>query len=800
MSSEGPSDSEDVGILQDHIRRHECPLATKLVIFLSTLIEVPDAWLVEMGNYTEEDRASISLHHWLCFMAMMGEDYADGPELQLDHVAQRPAHVQQVLPIIKDNLATISRLSSAAREEFRASLSEGQLRSWEVLRDWWDGTYQDPVLSAAARLYICTHVETDEDILQLEASDYQAITFGLWRREFCWPQWDATIRNDDKVYARQRTFRRLAHMHAMGQKSGLLVLQLMTKECAFQEKERTFRYGRDLQDSYDNSPWLPPIQRGGSSTDPDELPLYLWDLRTCQTRSVSELLLKEVTVEYTCISHTWGRWKKRPGSLTRLDGVDWAIPENNLFEISDLPVILAQAPVKTLFVWFDLVCLPQDTTSPEYVSEVSRQATIFYHASACIAWINQIPSWRYTQASMRWLALNCLYLSSEGDIYKAAPLLKETENAIDGGIIELKTTESPYNVDPWLSSTWTLQESSLCPDLILCDRNWKPLELVPGTTVSLHQLMTLFHADRFVSGWMAKYKDFQYAEDQLRVVRRAVTGPSMELHRCAILDLGARRTCQGRRAEAVMSAIGVTNWYDEYSHKHGCPPPDEDLVLGSYTLPFVREAAAKMGAEFFMSECTTYDQGTIWPPGPEYHGTFLPFGRPQNDYGLMSSYLGNVDLQDHPALKSWSIEADASVKIPEASVLISSDRYPTDLLEQIDAKMCVSGVFESGSEQDGSGHSENLPLSSLSSKFRISRGPRADVLRLWDLLHDDEEPPEMIRLGIVLGRAPGATIVSVLQNLEEDESGETRWIRLFTWVISTMLDIPESQRLDLVVL
>lgn len=584
----------------------------KFAIFYDTNVkQLPEWWLGMLAHEEEEDSFGLSLHHWLCFMAMMGEDYANGPESQQYHLAQRPEDMQWVVHAIEDDLDIISELPAATREQFRTSLSAGQLRAWEILRDWWDAAYQDPALPAAARLFICTYPETEVDLLPPGISSYHFMCIGLWRREFCTPHWDGFLHSDPNIYLRQISYRKTANMHAMAQKAGLLVLHSMMSDRGVVTEEQTFRYGRALQNSYDDSPWLPRIERGRDTMDPDKLPLYLWDRETRRTSKVSELLQHRVPVAYTCISHTWGRWKKRPVSLVRLDGVDWAIPENNLFEVTDLPRILAHAPVETRFLWFDLLCLPQDTTTPEYVSEVGRQATIFYHATACIAWINQATSWHNTQAAIRWLALTYLCASSDIDTYNAAPFLTEAERAVGNGHIELRGANFPHNVDPWLSSTWTLQESSLCPDITFCNRDWQPLELAPGTTVSLHQLMTLYHAERFATGGEAKYKEPTHAEAELLTIKKAVAGPLPQLSRCAILDLGARRTCQKRRAEAVMSALGVTDWYGDHVRQHNSPPPDENLVMGSYTLPFVREAAAKMGAEFFMASCTVYDEGSI---------------------------------------------------------------------------------------------------------------------------------------------------------------------------------------------
>lgn len=793
-SAQQTEHDERLRILETRVNQSVCPLAMKLIVLLDTHVGLPASWLGLMSPFSEIDKAGLSLHHWLCFMAIMEEDYVNGPEEQMSDMSHSYIGSHPIMSTIRANVGTISNLDPQVRHHFRSSLSGAEMFSWQVLRDWWDAAYSDAALSAATKTYLWADPEeADADTLGLEESDYQAILFGQWRKEFFWKQWDAIILHDDDTCEDQlRGSRFTTSLFAMGQKAGQLVMHTLRPNDGCFAEGHAFRYGRTLQASYDSSPWLPKVQRG-HSTDLNKLPLYLWDRELIRTRKTFDIILEEIPVEYTCISHTWGRWKKE--TAAHLTGVDWAIPENTIFEVTDLPNILAEAPARTRFLWFDLVCLPQDVTSPDYTSEVSRQATIFYHASACIAWINQILSWHNMQDCIRWLALHCLQATTEGDIYNVAPMLAQMEKFIGNSTIELRKDDPhPHDVDPWLSSTWTLQESSLCPDMILCNKNWQPLELVSGTNISLYQLMTLFTANRFSSSGYSKYKEPSHFEVQMRPVRVAVIGPGGSIDRCAILDLGARRTCQRRRAEAVMSALGMTDWYDKYLQEHGEPPPDENLVMGSYTLPFVREAADKMGAEFFFCVCTSYEKGHIWPPGPPYRGTFLPFGSPQNALGLLGSTT-SLKLQTHPALKSWSIEADASVRVIEASVLVSSDHYPDDILNQIDAKSRALSVPE-----DWTGQPSDIPMSSLVSKFKSPfRDPIDDVKRLWELLHD-EKPPQAQRLGIVLAGDENKTVLAVLESLEEQQSGQKLWIRLFTWVIRIGLDLPESSVLNLTVL
>jgi hypothetical protein len=68
-------------------------------------------------------------------------------------------------------------------------------------------------------------------------------------------------------------------------------------------------------------------------------PFYLWDRKKGRTVKAEDL---PEDVQYTAISHTWGRWRKPTPPIT-VPGVDeWKIPENSKFEVKYLPKLLAQ--------------------------------------------------------------------------------------------------------------------------------------------------------------------------------------------------------------------------------------------------------------------------------------------------------------------------------------------------------------------------------------------------------------------------------------------------------------------------
>jgi hypothetical protein len=135
--------------------------------------------------------------------------------------------------------------------------------------------------------------------------------------------------------------------------------------------------------------FLPCEWLNSTATDND-LPHYLWDIaneRTVVTRDLGS------SIEYTAISHTWGRWKYHDNQKhpkVRLPGLqEWTIPQNSKFKVEHIPDILAAVPFQTQYIWLDLVCIPQEPEHDQLVllsqQEIGRQAKIFRSAKFTVA-------------------------------------------------------------------------------------------------------------------------------------------------------------------------------------------------------------------------------------------------------------------------------------------------------------------------------------------------------------------------------------------------------------------------------
>ena len=153
------------------------------------------------------------------------------------------------------------------------------------------------------------------------------------------------------------------------------------------------------------------------------------------------------------------------------------------------------------------------------------------------------------------------------------------------------------------------------------------------------------------------------------------------------------RQCSGRRAEAIMSALGATKWYAQ--DKTGIEsalrpnPSEKDLVFGKYPQKFLNEVVAKIGSDFFACRFANIDldaqevqktlESTMSPIG-----SLLPFTG--NPYGSGYQVNQHIELEtkvpDHPAVKSWTVQVGGSVRIGKAGI-VAMTRRPRAFLHSL---------------------------------------------------------------------------------------------------------------------
>lgn len=202
------------------------------------------------------------------------------------------------------------------------------------------------------------------------------------------------------------------------------------------------------------------------------LPFYLWDVagsKTVETRTLSS------HPAYTTISHTWGRWIKDSPVVSQ--GVPWKVAQNTGFAVQDLPEILRKVPGNSPYIWFNLVCIPQEGHDMLKAQEAFRQAMIFRGARHVIAQLNDVHDFDGLHHTVGWMLLRLLQLQSPSleRHYRTA-----TEDAwlrIRGrpsNLLDPRSDKSffEYNeLHPWFTSLWALQEITLRPGMRLCTKD-----------------------------------------------------------------------------------------------------------------------------------------------------------------------------------------------------------------------------------------------------------------------------------------------------------------------------------------
>lgn len=663
-------------------------------------------------------------------------------------------------------------------------LSARQATSLRVLQEWWKGSFQPKPLSMAARRYVLhlassgTEATATRDVdcasheAYLQDSFYHKACCDLFMAELCPP-----VGKDDDVVTRlrfvvdlerlrdvateQTKAQRVAYETFVYLESGFSKLNPEDVRMRniyegppmdnFHLVERLERF---RQASYDmrwywadkkskglepgsTSSWTklvdPARNASGRATQRHHAPRYLWDIQKRCT-----VTMAGSCPPYTCISHTWGRWRSKSPSVA-IPGVKWKVPQNTIYDVRELPNILAKQQWDTEYLWFDLLTIPQEDRSKTTPlsqeeeelkkiadEEITRQADIFQGSTVCIAWLNHIPGdLSSLQCAVDWLCLQHLRLSSRDSrhtrdaffnkqqdwlLHKPVTDLEDfiSKALLEVGGLELLDPES-REPTPWFSSLWTLQELHLCPDMILVTRDWKPLWNPTGTATTVGEMLALLNSVVQNDGSSAANGAVSFGNPS--AVRRSGPRISKRATDCGELGKGAKGMTAGwptqvtqlleffqraklrnassqdragivgilleantrqvsaqrlvARAQAIMSAIGCTVWYEKKDEviKQG-------LVLGAYPLPFVQEVVQKVGAAFFL---TISSVRVDWWEQKSPIGTMLPFAPPnstrvRNDYNLQPIPSFS---RDHPSLSTWEIQIDGAVKISKAAVLAS---------------------------------------------------------------------------------------------------------------------------------
>ena len=470
------------------------------------------------------------------------------------------------------------------------------------------------------------------------------------------------------------------------------------------------------------------------------VPYYLWDKegrRTVCTKAFRYL------PEYTVVSHTWGRWKSEHLEGIQLPNVPWKVPPNGLFSVQDLGDILNGVPGCNRYVWFDLVCIPQTPDDAELKAiekqEIARQAAIFSHADTAVAWLSTIDEFGPLEDICHMLAMNVVRYPGQFDYNHLIECLERLSTLNTKLMKEplftplarpgLKPGSNYLHWDQvlheWFSSLWTLQETCMRPDMSLCTRSWEPLKShASGTVIPLDCILALIRVNttkfsidnapipnQSISSKQA-LQGLTFCEYETHEGATLIKSPPRCLHnfimyassaalidipgieRIRIITMGNQRECRRYRAEAIMAVLDVTDWFEE---QESLPDDERQIVLERYPMIFVNKVRQKLGDDLFFGSDIARD---FWLQLDEdqisitqieklkVKGTLLPFSEDRSRnisrLSLRNDQLPYVTREPHPELTDWHIEANGSVTVPKASVLMSSfDSSDSDLLFNI---------------------------------------------------------------------------------------------------------------------
>lgn len=590
-----------------------------------------------------------------------------------------------------ENWKALLRNISYPQPIILSTLSTAQRRSLRLLVEWWEGAYEYEKGASDMRDHLLRDFDAvpGDDPFSLsknpeyrklnitELDGYGARLFELWQYEFLiYEQYETTsdiqLRRAlaSRVAATQRVaFGALAH-HAPE-----IWGQTPAKSTILHSLE-AFDNGLPVGGLIEACPWLSKDQRTG-------LPFFLWDVENKRTVKTEDLPGQPV---YTVISHTWGRWRLKNEPNVAVPGVPWSVPQNSRFSVQELPNILARKSEQFLpatYIWFDLFCIPQDRSELQK-REIARQAAIFGGAYRAIAWLNYVEDWDGLVSALQYMVSYWLDREPNAMDRLGRRALRPHLNKQPGSNAKLwssyshREDSSFYEVDGahgWFTSLWTLQELYLRPDMLLADRDWDICHYpgVPSSQpLTIDTLVAIF--------WTAKPYIIAEActiavEGLCALMMGAGMDQLLEPHPLSPLCLGSRRQCTGRRAEAIMSVVGATRWYQDVEDAN------KNLVLGHYPVAFLRELHGYLGATFFR---TVAMQSSFWDVMqkaehkedgkwiPHNAGGMLPFDIYHPDSKLVS-HIGILGATDHPTTATWEIGDHGEVYMTDVAIVASTD-------------------------------------------------------------------------------------------------------------------------------
>ena len=506
---------------------------------------------------------------------------------------------------------------------FESKLSTVQAKFWNLLRDWWNGEYSDNSWRHDMEHWK-ERTENEAKRPQLSAIGDPKVAIYHWCLSALfffemipYGAPEEAIDLEQRKLAKLSTIRLRSAQHAVAQRLGWLALRRTQLNDAATGQWLDLRNAHSLGSTMHPCPWLDLIELRRS------LPVYLYD--SVEKKTVESSALPKL-VEYTCVSHTWGRFRQKDAQGNRLPPVrvggvpEWPVPTNSLFDVHTMSHNFDKCR-ETLglgrYYWFDLFCIPQRHNDESEIlrdrreSEIARQGDIFRNAKFCVIWLNDGARGEDSQRPIRWdgvqRAIDYLgleYLKCTGHPVPQAALesaraSSENDDSID--VVDRQSAQCIWDYrcqagdtkpgPRWMSSLWTLQEVVLRPDSLLATKDWKILSDRNRRPITFDDVVSL-----------AKVV---YAKvSHLPLGARMLVGIFLDVHLAELTPMRLlflchqRKISDGPRADAIMSVLGCTDWWDSYKPiaRRVTSP---DLVLGKFPLPFIQEVVNKIGPKFF---------------------------------------------------------------------------------------------------------------------------------------------------------------------------------------------------------
>lgn len=190
-----------------------------------------------------------------------------------------------------------------------------------------------------------------------------------------------------------------------------------------------------------------------------------------------------------------------------------------------------------------------------------------------------------------------------------------------------------------------------------------------------------------------------------------------QIHSITRLDIlwnANSRYCKRSRAEAIMSVVGVTDWYHDRLNTGRLHETNrEDLVLDKYPQVFLEEAIRKLGASFFSTNprffdlmkplcIIRHDDGTFQEVRVvDGKGTLLPVVSEPKYLVYQRVFDMPSGVCDHPSLQTWHLLPDGSFQLAEVGIVATSadpEREPI-VVELLDAPRPGGGISPGRSDQ-----------------------------------------------------------------------------------------------------